>query len=140
MGRDDAAIVLGAGVFDGPPRASWVERFLSQRSNHLLMALVDTAPAGFVSGMEVSHPDKPVEMLLYELGVDEPFRGRGIGTALTAALRDHAIEMGCRGMWVPLEPDNTAATATYRAAGAGEPEPAMIQTWRFGNEVNAGGS
>ena len=37
---------------------------------------------GFVSGVEVTHPDKGTEMFLYELAVDEPFRRRGIGRAL----------------------------------------------------------
>ncbi len=32
-----------------------------------------------VSGVELTHPDKGTEMFLYELGVAERFRGRGIG-------------------------------------------------------------
>jgi hypothetical protein len=34
-------------------------------------------------------------------------------------------------MWVGTEPDNAAALATYRAAGASPPEQFMTLEWRF---------
>ena len=37
-------------------------------SRHLLMALEDERPVGFVTGIETVHPDKGTEMYLYELG------------------------------------------------------------------------
>ena len=84
---------------------------------------------GFV--FEPSSPAKGTEMLLYELGVDEDHRRRGVGRALVVALLDIADGLGCRGMWVPIEPDNDAAVATYRSAGADAPEPAAIMSWTF---------
>lgn len=50
------------------------------------MASVDGAAAGFVSGVETTHPDKGTEMFLYELSVHPDHRGRGVATALVAAL------------------------------------------------------
>jgi GNAT superfamily N-acetyltransferase len=86
-------------------------------------------PAGFVTGVEIAHPDKGVEMLLYELGVDEAFRRRGIGSALVEALKALARDVGCSGMWVPVERGDDVATALYRSTGADEPEPGTTLWW-----------
>jgi ribosomal protein S18 acetylase RimI-like enzyme len=130
LGRDDADAVLAAAhLFDDPPRREWTEQFLGRDGHHLVLATVGGEPAGFVSGIEITHPDKGTELLLYELGVDEAFRRQGIGRALTEALLDLARELGCRGMWVPVDPDNEAALATYRSAGSGEPEAAAVLSW-----------
>ena len=72
---------------------------------------------GFVSGVEVTHPDKGTEMFLYELAVDEPFRRRGIGRALVERLAALARDAGCYGMWVITDDDNEAARATYEGTG-----------------------
>jgi ribosomal protein S18 acetylase RimI-like enzyme len=84
-----------------------------------------------VTGVETTHPDKGTEMFLYELDVDEGSRGQGIGTGLVRALADLARELGCYGMWVLTDDDNTAALATYTAAGAGEQSRHVMLTWRF---------
>ncbi len=47
------------------------------------------------------------------------------------ALAGVAREHGCYGMWVATEPDNEAALATYRAAGAAPPEPCVTLGWSF---------
>jgi ribosomal protein S18 acetylase RimI-like enzyme len=98
---------------------------------------VDGRPAGFVTGIELTHPDKSTEMFLYELGVDAAFRRQGIGRQLTEALATVARERGCYGMWTATEPDNTAALATYRAAGATSSDPAVVLTWTFGTAESA---
>ncbi len=77
------------------------------------------------------HPDKGVDLCLYELGVDEPFRRRGIGRALSRALVDLAREQ-CYDVWVGVEPDNEAALATYRSAGAGDDGRFAMLVWEFG--------
>lgn len=106
------------GLFDGPVRADWAERFLAAAGHVMLIAYVDGVPAGMVSGIEMTHPDKGTEMCLYELSVDEAHRRRGIGRALTEALAAEAGARGCYGLWVGVDTDNEAALATYRAAGA----------------------
>ena len=75
------------------------------------------AAAGFVSGVEMTHPDKGTEMFLYELAVEEASRNRGIGRALVRALADLARERGCYGMWVLTDDGNPAALRAYAAAG-----------------------
>ena len=76
--------------------------------------------------------DKGAEMFLYELGVTESHRRRGIGRALVDALAALARERGCYGMWVATDEDNIAALATYRRSGAIRDDgDAVILTWRF---------
>jgi hypothetical protein len=41
----------------------------------MLIAYIDYVAAGFVSGVEMSHPDKGTEMFLYELSVAEENEG-----------------------------------------------------------------
>lgn len=136
--RGDEALVLEAGnLFDEPPQRAWATRFLEAPGHHLGLAVVDDRAAGFVTGIEMTHPDKGTEMFLYELGVDEALRGRGIGTALVRALADRARDSGCVGMWVLTDRDNAAALATYRAGGAVEESDHVMLGWRFADEAEA---
>jgi ribosomal protein S18 acetylase RimI-like enzyme len=129
---DEAIVLSAADLFDAPPAPAWTERFLTSDGHHLLVARNGEGVIGFVSGVETTHPDKGTEMFLYELSVAAAHRNRGVGRALVDALAELARERGCYGMWVGTEPDNDAALATYRAAGAAEPEPFVTLEWRFG--------
>ena len=132
LGAGDVEAVLDAAVlFDATPRRDWTEQFLTRQGHHLLIGYLGDTPVGFISGVETVHPDKGVEMFVYELGVDEPYRRRGIAGALVGELLHIARTNGCYGMWVPTETDNEAALATYRAAGAQPPEEAVTLTWSF---------
>jgi ribosomal protein S18 acetylase RimI-like enzyme len=124
-------VLAAAELFDHPPTERHTRRFFEREGHHLLLAVENGAAVGFVTGVETTHPDKGTEMFLYELSVAEPHRRRGIGTALVLALADLARERGCYGMWVGTEADNDAALATYRAAGAAEPEPCVTLSWTF---------
>ncbi|MFJ2027830.1 GNAT family N-acetyltransferase [Streptomyces sp. NPDC087897] len=125
--------LLAAGhLFDAPPREEWAARFLAADGHVLLIAYLDDVPAGFVSGIEMLHPDKGTEMCLYELAVDDPYRRRGIGTALTRALVELARARGCYDVWVGVEPDNEAALTTYRSAGAGDDGRFAVLVWELG--------
>jgi len=125
-----AEVLAASHLFDKEPTLGRATGFLREPGNHLLIAYVDDAPAGFVSGIEVSHPDKPTEMMLYELGVDDGYRRRGIGTQLVRALIDLAHSLGFAALWAPTDPDNEAATAMYLKTGAGI-EGAAIATWQL---------
>jgi ribosomal protein S18 acetylase RimI-like enzyme len=129
LGPGDGDRVADAeALFDDEVDAETTRAFLADDGHHLLIAYDDGSPAGFVTGVELLHPDKPgPEMFLYELGVDEAFRGRGIGRALVEALTALAWERSCHAVWVLTDGDNMAATATYRAAGGRrEPESVMF--------------
>jgi ribosomal protein S18 acetylase RimI-like enzyme len=127
------AIVTSAGgvadaadLFDHPIDLDATSDFLADERHHLLIGYVGDRPAGFVTGVELLHPDKPrPEMFLYELGVNAEFRRRGVATALMQRLVELCHERGCGEMFVLTDEDNDAGQATYRRAG-GVPEPAGI--------------
>ncbi len=79
-----------------------------------VIAHVEGHPAGFVTGVEVTHPDEGTEMFLYELGVEGRFRRTGVARGLLRALEDLARGSGCHGMWVVTDETNIAASATYQ--------------------------
>lgn len=135
---DDEALINASGVFDFTVQPEWAVRFLEQPNHHLCIATVDGRVAGFVSGVETTHPDKGTEMFLYELGVDGSIRGRGIGKALISALRDRAEDRGCYGMWVLTEVANTAAIAAYTSAGGKEPSSQLMLAWDFDSDKRRG--
>ncbi|OKK07778.1 GNAT family acetyltransferase [Streptomyces sp. CB03234] len=131
-----AEIVAAQHLYDGPARPEWTERFLAAPGHLMLVAYTDDGvPAGMVSGVEMLHPDKGTEMCLYELSVDERYRRRGIGRALTEALAAVARERGCYDMWVGVDTDNGPALATYRSAGADDDGEFAMLTWGFGDEA-----
>jgi ribosomal protein S18 acetylase RimI-like enzyme len=129
---DEHVVLAGADLFDAPPTEAWTAKFLSSEGHHLLVAFDDDdVTTGFVSGVETTHPDKGTEMFLYELSVLPDHRNQGVGRALVGALAELARDRGCYGMWVATEPDNAAALAAYRAAGASPPESFVTLEWVF---------
>jgi ribosomal protein S18 acetylase RimI-like enzyme len=133
LGLTDAADVEAAAeLFDHAPQPQATQRFLVEPGHHLLIAYDDDgAPIGMVSGVEMTHPDKGTEMFLYELGVHESHRGRGVGRALVAALADIAKARRCYGMWVLTDDDNSAAVKAYLAAGAKLEDNTRLLAWTF---------
>ncbi|MFD9225892.1 GNAT family N-acetyltransferase [Streptomyces sp. NPDC060064] len=124
-------LIAAEHLYDGPARAEWAERFLAATGHLMLIAYVDGAPAGMVSGIEMLHPDKGSEMCLYEVSVDAAYRRRGIGGALVEALREVARERGCYDLWVGVDTDNDPALATYRSTGAKDDGVFAMLTWEF---------
>ncbi len=134
MGPGDEQQVIDAGrVFDDPPLPDAVTKFLADPNHHLLIAYSHGVPVGFVSGVEVTHPDKGTELFLYELAVEPGHRHHGIGTTLVEKLSELAREKGCYGMWVLADDDNAAAAATYRKAGGDVESQPLMFSWRFGS-------
>jgi ribosomal protein S18 acetylase RimI-like enzyme len=136
VGEDDAVrvevvtavaeVLEAAGLFDHPVDERATEAFLTDGRHHLLIGYLGERPAGFVSAVELLHPDKPQpEAFLYELGVDPEHRRRGVATALMARLIELCRARGCGELFVLTDDDNEAARATYAAAG-GRYEPAGL--------------
>ena len=128
---DVDAVLAATDLFDHDVRPEWAARFLEEPAHHLCIAYDDGSPAGMITGVEVTHPDKGTEMFLYELGVAEDHRGAGVGTALVLALADLARQRGCYGMWVITDADNEAALRTYQAGGATDRDDSVMLTWRL---------
>jgi ribosomal protein S18 acetylase RimI-like enzyme len=89
-------------------------------------------PAGFVSAVDLLHPDKlKPETFLYELGVDPQFRRMGVATQLMTELIALCQERGAGEMFGLTDEANTAAATTYRnAGGRREPDQVMFH-WQW---------
>jgi ribosomal protein S18 acetylase RimI-like enzyme len=127
---DEDAVLAARALFDHEPDIDATRRFLAEPTHHLLVAY-DAAgePLGFVTGVELTHPDKGTEMFLYELGVDEAHRNHGVGRDLAGALAALARDRGCYGMWVLTDDDNPAALRAYAAAGATPEDNTRLLAW-----------
>jgi ribosomal protein S18 acetylase RimI-like enzyme len=130
-GDDMGRVIAASHLFDGPVNEAATQRFLREDGHHLLIAYEGDEPTGFVSGVEVTHPDKGTEMFLYELGVDESFRRQGIARALIERLKTLAQERGCYGMWVLTDESNIAAIAAYVGSGAHTEMDQVVAVWTF---------
>jgi len=128
---DDGLVAAASHLFDGPAQPAASARFLAEDGHHLLVAYEGERAVGFVSGVQVTHPDKGTEMFLYELAVDEPFRRQGIGRALVEGLAARARAAGCYGMWVLTDEDNEAARATYEGIGGVPETRQVVEVWTF---------
>ena len=132
---DENLIASSPPPFDCPVDSNATRRFLENDTHHLFIAYEADTAVGFVSGIEMTHPDKGTEMFLYELEVVEEFRMQGIGKALVSALGNLAKQRNCYGMWVLTDDDNTAGMATYRSSGTGDSKPQVMLSWDFRGKV-----
>jgi ribosomal protein S18 acetylase RimI-like enzyme len=132
VGQGDEDLVVAAShLFDAPVKEASTRRFLDDESHHLLVAYEGNHPVGFVSGVEMIHPDKGTEMFLYELAVEEPSRRRGFGRALVERLGSLAQDRGCYGMWVITDSKNPEALATYTSSGGKAETEQVVVVWTF---------
>ncbi len=101
--------------------------FFSDPSNLLLVAFWNDQPCGFATAYRLQRFDhRRAEVNLHEIGVDERYQRRGVGSALVAEVNRWAREMNAAETWVVTEPTNAAARALYRATDGVEDRPAVI--------------
>jgi ribosomal protein S18 acetylase RimI-like enzyme len=133
-GPGDHPLILDADVFDDPATAAGTLAFLGSAGapdprNILAIAERGGRVVGFASGTVLDHPDKPRNLYMQELGVNEDARRLGIARALIAALRAEGRRRGCRQSWVLTEDDNPVARATYTATGGEETAGVVMYDW-----------
>lgn len=89
-----------------------------------LVAFDGDEPVGFAFGYELPRRHgNATEFFVYELGVDEAYRRRGIAKRLMQELL-----AGRESAFVLTEPGNDAANATYRSLG-GRRSDAVMWEW-----------
>src|SRR3712207_4435132 len=92
--------------------------FLGNPDNLFLIARWGERVCGFLTAHRLQRVDRRrAEVLLYEIGVDDPYRRRGVGTALIAAVQRWAKEVDADEVWVLTDTDNAAAKAFYSSTG-----------------------
>ncbi len=105
---------------------------LADARAYLLGAYVEGQPAGMAYGYCFPRLDGPRPMMfLYEVGVLEQHRRKGVGRALVEELKRLAQERDCRKMFVPTAATNEPAMALYRAAGGGGGPDPNAATFRW---------
>jgi ribosomal protein S18 acetylase RimI-like enzyme len=114
---DEGEVARFDDAFDNDVRADQTGSFLADPRHHLLLGYVGDRPAGFVSAVEVFHPDKPPELFLNEIAVVSEAQRRGVATALIEELKRIARQRGCVNMWVLTDQHNEAAKNLYRRTG-----------------------
>jgi aminoglycoside 6'-N-acetyltransferase I len=105
---------VAPGVFDEAVRPELVQRFLATPTYRIIVALDGDLVVGVVTGFTHFHPDTPEEFFVNELGVDDAYLRRGIGTSLMRAILHEARGMGCTDAWLGTEHSNAPALALYR--------------------------
>ena len=80
---------------------------------------MDGVPVGFLLAYLLDRADRDQQMmLLYEIGVTESHRRRGIGTQMITQLKGLCWAQNVMKMWVPTGRSNLAATRLYASTGA----------------------
>jgi ribosomal protein S18 acetylase RimI-like enzyme len=115
LGPGDDAVAARLATYPGPADRA---ELLTDARAFFLVAFDEDEPVGFVLAHELPrrHGD-PSKLFVYEVGVEETHRRRGIATALLGELASLARERGIASGFVPAEPDNDAANALYESAG-----------------------
>jgi GNAT superfamily N-acetyltransferase len=97
------------------------QRFLAHPDTLFLVARWDGQACGFLTAYRLQRFDRRgAEVLLYEIGVQEPFQRRGVGRALVEEAKRWAAEVGADELWVLTEDGNVPARALYAATGGHE--------------------
>lgn len=78
------------------------------------IALVDGQPAGFISGYR--RPDRPDCLFIWQVAVDERFRGMGLaGRMLRQLLDDDDVSPPVRSVQTTITDDNLASQELFRS-------------------------
>jgi len=117
---DEHEVARFAEAFDYDVDPNQTRRLLADPRHHLLLAYLGPRPAGFVSAVEVFHPDKAPELFLNEIGVVEAAQRHGVARALIENLKQVGRDLGCVNLWVLTDADNLAARNLYRTTGGRE--------------------
>ena len=109
--------------FSAPPSDDYLIDLLSNAGFVLLAASVDGEIVGALSAYELKKYERErSEFYIYDLAVAEPFRRRGVATALIEALKPIAAAAGGWVIFVQADRVDEPAVALYRKLGV-EEEP-----------------
>ena len=97
---------------------AYIERFLTNPANYLLVAEMGGEVVGFLSAHELNSIERESSaMFIYEIEVEATRQRQGAGTALINHIRALAKEQGMFEMFVFTNYANTPAVAFYRSTG-----------------------
>lgn len=94
-----------------------------------VVATVDGELVGFITGFLV--PREPSTAFVWQIAVDDRFRGRGIGSRMLDALVERT---GVTAIEATVTPDNAASAALFRGLGARHGTP-VEETPAYGEDL-----
>jgi len=104
-----------------PPPDAYLERLLGRETVVVLVAEEDGALAGgLVAYVLEKFEQARSEIYIYDLAVAEPYRRRGIATALIGRLREIAAQIGAWVIFVQADHGDDPAVALYEGLGVRE--------------------
>lgn len=119
-----------AAIEEGVQRALEAGHVLARDDVWVLLARVEGAPAGYALACRVPKLDPRLGFLFVdELYVLQPYRRRGVATALMRRVQALAQELGLAGVRLLVRPENAAARRLYRRLGFVEHETCFCE-WR----------
>lgn len=100
------------------PRAHYLERLLKQDNFHAFVATFNNEVIGGITAYEMPmFTEETTELFLYEIGVREPHRQKGIARRLINALKEICHTKNITFIYVGTDKDNEAAKKLYTATG-----------------------
>lgn len=125
LGSDDSGLAVEAIRLVKEPKPhptfsdQYLQKFLSRPENVLIVAEQEGAPTGFLLAYLMDRVDCDQRMIcLYEIGVLESHRQRGIGRAMIETLKLLGQQESAREIWVITDRSNVAAVRLYSSTGA----------------------
>jgi ribosomal protein S18 acetylase RimI-like enzyme len=105
-------------LLDRPADVRALRRYLLDGRNIFIVAEMQGRPIGFLRGTVLGQiRTRRPQMFLYEIGVRDGYRRRGIGTELVRVLLQYCRTRGFDEVFVLTDPANRAAVRLYRATG-----------------------
>lgn len=98
--------------------AEYLERFLANSSNYLIVAEVDGNLAGFLLAHALQRlKQESHKMFIYEIDVAQQYRRRGVGTALINHIREIVKRENMMNAFVFTSHSNKGAVEFYKSTG-----------------------
>jgi ribosomal protein S18 acetylase RimI-like enzyme len=83
----------------------------------MFTATVDDVPVGWIWLALPGSPDRPTAAWVYDIEIDEPYRGKGYGRALMEAAERELISRGVEKLALNVFAYNTPAVKLYESMG-----------------------
>lgn len=100
------------------PSDKYIEKVLSKEDFYVIVAITDGKVIGGLTAYELAaYKNEDAEMFLFELGVDEHHRRKGVATALIEKLKDVCRDKGIKEMFLDADEDNLSAIKLYEKTG-----------------------